>query len=97
VSSVIFYGPPGVGKGTQAELTSRNFHMEHLSTGNLLRDEVAEGSELGKQVERIMKAGGLVSDEIVNLMIKKKLKPAIPAAPRFFLTATPALFPKRVF
>lgn len=69
--SVIFYGPPGVGKGTQAELTSLNFTMEHISTGNLLRDEIAANSELGRLVQHTLQSGGLVSDETVNAMVKK--------------------------
>jgi len=70
--SAIFYGPPGVGKGTQAELTSLNFGLSHLSTGNLLRDEIAASSDLGKRVEAVLRAGELVSDETVNEMVKKK-------------------------
>lgn len=69
--SVIFYGPPGVGKGTQAQLTCDHYQMAHISTGNILREQITAQTSLGKQVQDILKAGQLVSDEIVNEMVKK--------------------------
>jgi adenylate kinase family enzyme len=93
--SVIFYGPPGVGKGTQAELTSMNYSMEHISTGNLLRDEIAAQSDLGRQVQDILQSGGLVGDEIVNAMVKKNSNRCSLTRPRFCSTAIPGRSSKR--
>lgn len=86
---VIFYGPPGVGKGTQAEVTRDNFNMEHISTGNLLRDEIQAGSELGRQVEKIVKSGGLVTDETVNVLVKKKIETGFPDINSFLFDGYP--------
>lgn len=69
----IFLGPPGAGKGTQAERTLNDYDICHLSTGDMLRAIVAEGGEMGKKVGGIMKSGGLISDEIVCDLIKKNL------------------------
>jgi adenylate kinase len=63
--NLILLGPPGAGKGTQAERLTADFDLPHLSTGNLLRQAVADGTELGRQAEPIMKAGGLVPDEVI--------------------------------
>jgi adenylate kinase len=69
----LIFGPPGSGKGTQSERLSEKYKLVHLSTGDMLRDEIASGSDLGKRVESIMKAGELVSDEIVIEMIAKRI------------------------
>jgi len=69
----IFLGPPGAGKGTQAERTLNDYNICHLSTGDMLRAIVAEGGEMGKKVGGIMKSGGLITDEIVCDLIKKNL------------------------
>jgi adenylate kinase len=65
------FGAPGSGKGTQAERLRDRFSLKHISTGDLLRDAVAQGTELGKKVESIMAAGELVSDDIVLQLIKE--------------------------
>lgn len=71
--NLIILGAPGSGKGTQsAELVSR-YHLTHLSTGDMLRAEIAAGSELGLAAKAIMDAGELVSDEIVIGMIAHRL------------------------
>jgi adenylate kinase len=70
---VILVGPAGAGKGTQAPRLSEENCWCHLSTGDLLRDEVKKGSELGLQAKKIMDAGGLVSDDIVIGMIRSKI------------------------
>ncbi len=70
---LLFLGPPGVGKGTQAELISKTHNLLHLSTGDLLRQEVKAGSQLGKQAEVLMNSGELVSDELVLSIVENKL------------------------
>ena len=70
---LLFLGPPGAGKGTQAELLCNSQSLLHLSTGDLLRKEVATKSELGKQASKIMNSGELVSDELVLSIVQKNL------------------------
>jgi adenylate kinase len=69
--NLVLFGAPGSGKGTQAERLRDRFSLKHISTGDLLRDAVARGTELGKKVESIMSAGELVSDDIVLELIKE--------------------------
>tara|TARA_B100000700_G_scaffold329552_1_gene451683 strand:- start:601 stop:1149 length:549 start_codon:yes stop_codon:yes gene_type:complete len=70
---LLFLGPPGAGKGTQASLLCKNNDFLHLSTGDLLRSEVEAGTDLGKQAEIVMNKGELVSDQIVLALVEKKL------------------------
>ncbi len=70
---LLFLGPPGAGKGTQASLICKDQGLLHLSTGDLLREEVASGTKLGKEAESIMNQGKLVSDQIVLSIVEKKL------------------------
>lgn len=70
----IMFGPPGSGKGTQAEILGKKLNLPTISTGVLLRKEIENKTELGKKVESIMAAGNLVSDEIVAEMIDSRLK-----------------------
>ena len=70
---LLFLGPPGAGKGTQAGLMSESNHYLHLSTGELLREEVASKTDLGIQVEAIINSGNLVKDELVLEIVKKNL------------------------
>ena len=72
----IFIGPPGAGKGTLGDTFCEKTGVVHVSTGQLLRDEMAAGSELGKQVKDIIAAGKLVSDDIVAEMVKNRLAKA---------------------
>ena len=62
----ILFGPPGAGKGTQATAMVEKFNLCHLSTGELLRKEIAEGTELGKKAKALIDAGSLVPDEVVE-------------------------------
>ncbi len=70
---VIFLGPPGAGKGTQAKRLAKELQMVQLSTGDMLRDHMARGTELGLQIKAIQNAGKLVSDDIVVALIRDKL------------------------
>ena len=70
---IILLGPAGSGKGTQADQIQKKYGFPKISTGDLLRKEVQEGSELGKKVAEIMKAGQLVSDEVVVEMVRLRI------------------------
>jgi adenylate kinase len=81
--NVIFLGPPGAGKGTQAKRLAARFGIPQLSTGDILRKAVASGTALGRQAKELMDAGKLVPDEIVNGIIEEAL--ASPEAAKGFL------------
>lgn len=70
---VLFLGPPGAGKGTQAGLLARALGVPHVSTGDMLRGAVAAGTELGRKVEAIMAAGDLVPDDLVVAIVEERL------------------------
>lgn len=70
----ILFGPPGAGKGTQATAMVEKFNLCHLSTGELLRKEIAEGTELGLKAKSLIDAGSLVPDEVVEGMIDNAFK-----------------------
>ncbi|HXG00951.1 MAG TPA: adenylate kinase [Bacteroidota bacterium] len=70
---IILFGPPGVGKGTQAKLLAGEFHIPHISTGDMLRTAVAEGTELGRKAKAIMDAGQLVPDDIMIGIVREVL------------------------
>ena len=65
----IMFGPPGAGKGTHAAPMVKRYHLKHISTGELLRSEIAAGTELGKQAKALIEKGELVPDEVVEGMI----------------------------
>ena len=71
--NIVFFGPPGSGKGTQAKLIAKEFNISHLSTGDILREKLNEGDNLSWQLKDIMSAGNLVSDEFLNKIIADKL------------------------
>jgi hypothetical protein len=71
--NLILLGPPGAGKGTQAERLQADFGLPHISTGDMLRAQVAEGTELGREAQRYMKAGELVPDEVIVGMIVQRI------------------------
>jgi len=72
--NIVLFGPPGSGKGTQSEKIIKKYGLVHISTGDLLREEVAAQTELGKKAKAIMDKGELVSDKIVIKMIRKKIE-----------------------
>ena len=71
---LLFLGPPGAGKGTQAQQLATDRQLLHLSTGDLLRAEVAAGSDLGKEAEAVMARGELVSDALVLAIVRGRLE-----------------------
>jgi adenylate kinase len=71
---VIFLGPPGAGKGTQAKELARKFSAPHLSTGDMLREHVAQGTSLGQRAQPIMGRGELVPDSIVLRMVAERIE-----------------------
>jgi adenylate kinase len=71
--NLILLGPPGAGKGTQADRLHDDFGLPHISTGDILRAQVAEGTDLGKAAKRYMDAGDLVPDEVIVGMITHRL------------------------
>ena len=73
---LVLLGPPGSGKGTQATSLKEQLQVPHISTGDLLRAEVAAGTELGKQAKAVMDAGNLVSDDILLGMLESRLSQA---------------------
>lgn len=74
MKNIIFIAPPAAGKGTQSDLLVKKYGFVHISTGDLLRKEVAEGTELGREIEDKMKNGILISNEIVSALLKKCLR-----------------------
>lgn len=73
---VILLGPPGAGKGTQAQFIKDHWNIPQISTGDMLRAAVKAGSELGKRVKAVMDSGALVSDEIIIALVKERITEA---------------------
>ena len=71
--NVIIFGPPGAGKGTQSNNIVKKFNLYQISTGDLLRNEVKNQTDLGKDIENIISKGDFATDEIVNELIKKTI------------------------
>ncbi len=71
--NIALFGTPGAGKGTQSELLMKKHNLVYIATGDILRQEIADGSELGMAAKSIIETGGLVSDEIIVQIIEKKI------------------------
>lgn len=87
---LVFLGPPGAGKGTQAKILEERFNARQISTGDLLRKHVAEGTELGRKAKSFMESGGLVPDELIIAMMEGELA----AADSFILDGFPRTVPQ---
>ncbi len=72
--NIALFGPPGAGKGTQSRILMEKYNLVYISTGDILRQEIEEGSELGLEAKSIIEKGGLVSDEIIVQIIEKKME-----------------------
>ena len=72
--NIIFFGPPGTGKGTIAHYIHRKFGHVHISSGDLLRDEVKKKTKIGREITPLIKDGKLVEDEIIANIVSKKVK-----------------------
>ena len=70
---IIFFGPPGAGKGTQASLTAKTLNIPHLSTGDILRDKLLDQDSLSTQLKHLMDSGNLISDDILNEIVSNRL------------------------
>ena len=73
MNNIIFFGPPGAGKGTQAKIISQKLNIPHLSTGDILRKKLLDEDDLAVELKKIMSAGNLVSDEILNYIVSSRL------------------------
>jgi adenylate kinase len=71
--NLVLFGPPGAGKGTQAERLVEDFKLRYLATGNMLREAVREGTDLGREAKEWMDRGDLVPDDLIIAMIKERL------------------------
>jgi adenylate kinase len=88
VKAIVLFGSPGSGKGTQAKMLTHCLGIPHISTGDMLRDRIRSGSEAAKAMGATMHSGGLVSDLVVNEMVKERLSEA-DAAMGFILDGYP--------
>jgi adenylate kinase len=71
---IVLLGPPGVGKGTLADHLKEKYRLAHISTGDMLREEIKKGSVLGLEIKSLMEKGALVSDELVTKIVKQKVE-----------------------
>ena len=74
MKNIIFIAPPAAGKGTYSKLLQDKYNIPHISTGDLLRDEVNKGTSLGQEIAEDMKTGKLISDDIITNLLKKQIK-----------------------
>jgi adenylate kinase len=89
----VLFGPPGAGKGTQATAMIEKYNLHHISTGALLRKEIAAGTELGKLAKSLIEKGNLVPDEVVEGMIENEFK-SITDVDGFLLDGFPRTLPQ---
>lgn len=89
----ILFGPPGAGKGTQATAMVEKYNLHHISTGALLRKEIAAGTELGKQAKALIENGQLVPDEVVEGMIESEFN-TVKGVDGFLLDGFPRTLPQ---
>jgi adenylate kinase len=75
-AAIILFGSPGSGKGTQSKLLGECLAGPHISTGDMLREHIAAGDEIGNEAQRLIHTGKLVPDEMVNVLVKQRLKAA---------------------
>ena len=73
MKNIIFIAPPAAGKGTQAKLVSSEYNIPHISTGDLLREEMANETEIGLSIKKDMDSGNLVSDEVITTLLKNRI------------------------
>ncbi|MGN0186516.1 MAG: adenylate kinase [Paludibacteraceae bacterium] len=71
--NIVIFGAPGSGKGTQSELIVKKYNLVHLSTGDMLRDEIARGTDIGKFADALISKGNLVPDDLIIKMISAKI------------------------
>lgn len=86
--NIIVMGPPGAGKGTQADLIKANYPIPHISTGDMFREAVSNGTDLGKEAQKYMDAGQLVPDQVTIGIVKERLAQS-DCAPGFLLDGFP--------
>ena len=89
----ILFGPPGAGKGTQATAMVEKYNLHHISTGALLRKEIAAGTELGQLAKSLIEKGCLVPDEVVEGMIENEFK-TVTGVDGFLLDGFPRTLPQ---
>lgn len=73
LQALLMFGAPGAGKGTQSQEISKRFDIPHISTGDILRDAVRKGTEIGRRAQSIMEAGELVPDDLVCAMVERRI------------------------
>ncbi len=73
MKNIIFIAPPAAGKGTQSKLISAEYNIPHISTGDLLRDEIASGSPLGNFIKQDMEAGNLITDDVMIKLLRQRI------------------------
>jgi adenylate kinase len=86
---IVLLGPPGVGKGTLADHLKEKYKLAHISTGDMLREDVKKASELGLEIKRLMEKGALVSDELVTKLVVQKIEHGLDLSKGFMFDGFP--------